>query len=304
VGPTGNAGATGAEGIQGPFGITGSTGATGATGTFSPEAQNGPITIADNSSTNVLTGITDKSTILAYQLLRGGIYDLVWANLTNATAVGDQVTGTGAPGFTGFAWSNQYLAGGIGSISFTLDSGGGANRGMMGLSNATIIAGVNISASDNGIGYGIFNATAGTFQVTESTGVSSSQPFSGTWISGDVFTVSSDGTTVTYYQNGTLIYTSLRPEGGATLYPAASTYSTNRVNLTASIAVGGTQTGQLMISGDGANNASVVSSDSTVGVLGVSFTATSSGGSITLVATTTATGYDAFISYTPLFTST
>lgn len=143
-----------------------------------------------------------------------------WDNLVNCIVSPTYGCITGNSGGNTFAYSNTVLTGGVGSISFQNFT---TSVSWIGLSTAAEIAGVNMSAVNQAIGWGIGTnyPSAGSWSVNETTNTS---VVTGLMSPTDIFTVSSDGTTVTYYQNGTLIYTSLVSEGAVGLQAAIAGY--------------------------------------------------------------------------------
>jgi len=192
-GPQGPGGPTGAQGAGGPQGPGGPTGAQGAGG---PQGPGGPT--GAQGSFGAIGGWTP---ILSSNMrqVSPGVFDKTANNGSwNGRVYSSESYSTAS---VTFGWSN---ASGVAMIGLTSDP--------------------TASTSYTTIDYAAY-VNQGIFRVYEN-GVNKGTYGPATITASDVFRVTCDGNQVTYYVNGTLVYTSLTATSGAALHMSSSIYDT------------------------------------------------------------------------------
>jgi hypothetical protein len=188
---------------------------------------------------------------------------VTFTNTVNVTVVGSSLTKTGLQGWNAGASSVETLVG-DGAMEFQSDENNRAK--MAGLSSD------DASASYTDIDFAVFLTSSGSVQIYEG-GVS--RGTFGSYVGGDLFRVQVDDGVVTYYKNGSLLYTSAGTPAGTLLVDT----SLNHVGATITNVVLGpddfwTSAVSVTISGDGQDltktgvkgwNAGAVSLDSFTG---------------------------------------
>jgi hypothetical protein len=135
----------------------------------------------------------------------------IWQNVVGVTAVGPNVTKTGANGWNAGASTVAALAG-DGYAAFT--TGETTTHKMVGLTH---------SVADNGyatIDFGVFLAAGGAAYIFED-GIEVAGPLAGGYAVGDVFQVQVTKGIVTYLKNGTVFYTSTQTPTSPLVFDAA-----------------------------------------------------------------------------------
>jgi RHS repeat-associated protein len=130
------------------------------------------------------------------QAVKAQTYPVQWTDIINVTVNADNsLSKVGADAWdAGAASFNELDANADGFVEFTADATNG--HYMVGLSS------VNIDKSFNWIGYAIHLSINGTVRIFESGG---DYGQFGTYVSGDVFRVSRQGTTISYRKNGIVL---------------------------------------------------------------------------------------------------
>ena len=122
-----------------------------------------------------------------------------WQNITNVSVVGGLVTKNAGGGSWNAGASSSYAINGNGFVEFKMDALHNNFAGLATTDPDAAVASVN---------YAIYTTGAIVFVYELGVGIG---PLGVGHVAGDIFRISVSGTTVTYYQNGTLIYTSLTP---------------------------------------------------------------------------------------------
>jgi hypothetical protein len=154
-------------------------------------------TSTTTSTSSTTTPVTSTSTTTTTTATTVSPTDVAWTSLVNATASGASLQKTSGctDCFDAGAISAQQLTDGS-TLTFTV---GGLQRQFVGL-------GTDTSASTNyaNINYAFSFWGNGTYEIRES----NTYRTEGSYGASDVFKMTVQGTTVTYYKNGSIVYTS------------------------------------------------------------------------------------------------
>src|SRR3954466_3661430 len=149
----------------------------------------------------------------------GGTSSLAWTSLVKATATGSTLTKTSGCGDCSDAGAVSQQAFTAASAGFTVSSG----------ARAVVGFGTDASTSTSyAIAYAFSFGGTTTWEIREGGAYRTEGPLSAS----DLFRITSDGTTVRYYRNGALVYTS------KAAVPGAMVVDTSLVSLGATVSVG------------------------------------------------------------------
>ena len=213
-GPTGAQGAggpTGAQGAGGPTGAQGAGGPTGAQGAGGPQGPGGPTGAQGAGGPQGPGGPTGAQGSFG---AIGGWTPILSSNMRQVSpGVFDKTANNGS--WNGRVYSSESYS--TASVTFGWSNASGV--AMIGLTSDP-----TASTSYTTIDYAAY-VNQGIFRVYEN-GVNKGTYGPATITASDVFRVTCDGNQVTYYVNGTLVYTSLTATSGAALHMSSSIYDT------------------------------------------------------------------------------